>query len=185
MNRLIPSFIFLFLLFLIFNFPISFAQAEIFPGCKAGGESVCNILDAIDNSCFDACRILVSDCCNSSTINEYTICFNDLTSVISDADSFCSSIIFGVRKPVGVPGGGPGSLNETLNLLQKIAGWLFAFTIVIGVIAIIIAGIVYITSGGNVDRAKIAGKMVLYSVIGFLIAGLAWSILSVINSIIE
>ena len=90
-----------------------------------------------------------------------------------------------MRKPVGVPGGGPGSLNETLNLLQKIAGWLFAFTIVIGVIAIIIAGIVYITSGGNVDRAKIAGKMVLYSVIGFLIAGFAWSILSVINSIIE
>lgn len=185
MKRLILSFVFLSILFLIFNFSIPYAKAEIFPGCVSGGQSICNVLDIIDNSCYDACKTLVSDCCNSSTIADYTICFNDLTSVISDSDRFCSSIVFGVRKPVGIPGGGPGSLNETLDLLQRIAGWLFAFTIVIGVIAIIIAGIVYITSGGSEERTKIAGKMVLYSVIGFLVAGLAWSILSIINSILD
>ena len=54
--------------------------------------------------------------------------------------------------------------------LQTIFATIFLIVGAISVIFIIIAGIQYITSGGNPDKAKRAKDTILYAIIGLVVA---------------
>ncbi len=79
---------------------------------------------------------------------------------------------------------GPTTLQAVLQLLQNIAGWLFAFTVVGATVMIIFAGIMYVTSAGDSKRVQTATHTILYAVVGVVVAGLAWSIINVVGSIV-
>lgn len=89
----------------------------------------------------------------------------------------------GVTPPdPGVDTMGPSTLEELLKVLTDISGWLFTFAIIAGVAIIITAGLVYIFSGGNTERAGRALRILLYAIIGVAIAALAWAIINIISN---
>ena len=79
---------------------------------------------------------------------------------------------------------GISGLAELFNRIQNILGWVFAFALIIGVAMLIVGGIMYMIAGGNEDRAGAGIKMVIFAVVGIVIAGLAWSIVAIVNSIV-
>lgn len=79
---------------------------------------------------------------------------------------------------------GVSGLAELFNRIQNILGWVFAFALIIGVAMLIVGGIMYMVAGGNEERAGAGIKMVIFAVVGIVIAGLAWSIVAIVNSIV-
>ena len=76
---------------------------------------------------------------------------------------------------------GPTTLRAWFKIVQDVVGWLFTIAIIVGVAILIIAGIVYITSGGNTGRTGTAGKMVIYAIVGIAVAALAWAIVNLVG----
>jgi len=79
---------------------------------------------------------------------------------------------------------GISGLAELFNRIQNVLGWVFAFALIIGVAMLIVGGIMYMVAGGNAERAGVGIKMVIFAVVGIVIAGLAWSIVAIVNSIV-
>ena len=79
---------------------------------------------------------------------------------------------------------GISGLAELFNRIQNVLGWVFAFALIIGVAMLIVGGIMYMVAGGNEERAGVGIKMVIFAVVGIVIAGLAWSIVAIVNSIV-
>lgn len=71
---------------------------------------------------------------------------------------------------VGIPGGnGESLLTNILNLFYFITG-------VVAVVVIIVAGLMYAVSSGDVSRIARAKNMILYSVIGLIVIMSAFAI---------
>jgi len=74
-------------------------------------------------------------------------------------------------------------ISGFLDLLRMITKWLMVFGVAIGVIVIIVAGIMYLTSAGNTDRAAAATRSIAYAVIGIAVVLLAWGIVKIVISL--
>ena len=79
------------------------------------------------------------------------------------------------------PSTGPTTIKDWFGILVDVVGWIFTVTIVVGVAALIIGGLMYITAGGG-DRAKTAGKLIIYAVVGIAVAALAWAIVNLVGN---
>lgn len=75
--------------------------------------------------------------------------------------------------PPGVPGNFESAVMNATN-------WLLGFVGMIAVLVIVWGGINYIGSAGNEETAKTAKKTITYGIIGVVIAGFAYAIVSVI-----
>ena len=84
-----------------------------------------------------------------------------------------------IRGPSGVPTE-PSSLVSIINLIIKGLmgiGFLLAF------IYLLLAGISYITSNGEPAKVAAAQKKIIYAIIGMVVIGLSFAILSLIETI--
>jgi len=88
----------------------------------------------------------------------------------------------GPAVPSQVPTKGPTSVLQWYDIFQDVIGWIFVVAIVLGVLMLIIAGIMYMTAGGNQEKASKAVKMVMYALVGVAIAGLAWALVNVVGN---
>lgn len=86
------------------------------------------------------------------------------------------------ERPANAPTGGPQTLKEVFDIMQDIVGWLFVIGIIAGVGIIILAGIVYLFSSGDPDRARTATRMLVYAIIGIAIVALAWAIVNTVGN---
>ena len=68
--------------------------------------------------------------------------------------------------------------------IEKIIGFIFWIALAIVPIIIIIAGFLFLTSGGDPEKVQTAKKMILYACIGLVIILLAKGIISLIKSIL-
>src|SRR4051812_40919739 len=72
--------------------------------------------------------------------------------------------------PSQLPGQTPGGVDVSLpNLAQRLISVFIDVAIALAVFYLILAGIQYITSGGNPDRAKVARAMVINVIIGVIV----------------
>ncbi|MBD3238051.1 MAG: hypothetical protein GF332_00220 [Candidatus Moranbacteria bacterium] len=69
-------------------------------------------------------------------------------------------------------------VQNILNLLLSLLG-------MIGIISLIYAGVVYLTSGGNQERAETAKKQMIYSIIGLFVAIGSMIIVKQIDSLLK
>lgn len=76
------------------------------------------------------------------------------------------------------------SIQKFFDLFKTLIGWLLAFAILIGVVAIIFGGITYVTAGGNSERAGTAAKVVGYALLGIAIMVLAFALVNIIASLV-
>lgn len=77
---------------------------------------------------------------------------------------------------VGIPNTG---VSEN-TLLESVLSLVFFFFGIVATLTIIFAGIMYVTSEGNADKAKRAKNAILYGVVGLVVTLLAFSIVGFI-----
>jgi len=74
-------------------------------------------------------------------------------------------------------------LDGILCLVDKVILWLLDIGAVISFIMILYASIIYLTSYGEESKAETAKKTLIWSVIGVIVIGVAWSIMKVVEYI--
>ncbi|MFA5777571.1 MAG: hypothetical protein WC906_03975 [Parcubacteria group bacterium] len=72
----------------------------------------------------------------------------------------------------------PQLLLNILNFSLQIFG-------IIAIIALVVSGIIYLTSAGDEDRIKLAKKSVVYAIIGIVVALSGMIIIRTINGFLE
>ncbi len=94
--------------------------------------------------------------------------------VVASVLSFVPHIAHAIDVDVPDAAKGPSTqqiVNGIVNTLLWVAG-------VAAVIAIVVGGIMYITSAGDEKRVQSAKNTVLYAVVGMVVALLSWAIAS-------
>ena len=66
------------------------------------------------------------------------------------------------------------------GVVNTIVKWLLGFVGALAVLMIVIAGIMYLTSGGDEGRVEKAKQWLIYAIIGLIVALLGWVIVSTI-----
>jgi len=85
---------------------------------------------------------------------------------------------------MGTNQGAGGSGTDVAGIIQNIITFLLGFVGGLSVLMIIVAGIMYITSGGDEGRVDTAKKWLTYAIVGLVVALLGWVIVkTVINGL--
>lgn len=79
---------------------------------------------------------------------------------------------------------GPQTIGDFLALLDKLANWLFSILLIVAVVFIVYAAFKFVTAGGNPGEIEQARHMVLYAVIGIVIAVAAKGFVAVAKSFV-
>lgn len=90
------------------------------------------------------------------------------------------SVTLGPGTPV--PKSSLTNVSSIFTLFQNVIGWVFVVAIALAVLVLIVAGIMYMTAGGDQAKASKAMKLVMYALIGVAIAALAWALINVIGN---
>jgi len=71
---------------------------------------------------------------------------------------------------IGLAGGATAPDVPIWGALDSIINWLFGILIVVAIIFFIIAAFQFVTGGGDPEKVDSARKMVLYGIIGLIVA---------------
>ena len=94
--------------------------------------------------------------------------------------------IFSLLFPFGALGQ-PRYIDQSRNMLQlwngliTLSNWLFSFLVVAGVIGVVVSGYMFVSSGGDANKAASARQMLLYSLVGVLVASFAWALITFVS----
>lgn len=80
--------------------------------------------------------------------------------------------------------GGPTSVSGVWDLLCTLFGWLFIGVMFVAVVYIVLAAYNYLTAAGDGKKVEKANHMLLYAVIGVVVAVLARNIPKIAASIV-
>lgn len=72
-----------------------------------------------------------------------------------------------------------------LGVINTIAKWIYTIILVLSVIMILFAAFSYLTAGGDQAKVKKASQMLIYAVVGIVVAILAFSISSIVTGIVK
>ena len=78
------------------------------------------------------------------------------------------------------PGIGGNGDVQILAVIVKIVEWLLGFVGALAVLMIIVAGIMYLTSGGDEGRVENAKRWLIYAIVGLIVALLGWVIVNTV-----
>jgi hypothetical protein len=78
----------------------------------------------------------------------------------------------------------PTTVSGWLGILQKIATWFYSIILAISVFMILMAGFNYLTAGGDQAKVKKASQMLIYAIVGIVVAIIAFSISKVVTSVV-
>ena len=102
---------------------------------------------------------------------------------------FAPEIVFGQYNVPITGGGATGSpglpVGTPEGILLGIMNWLLTIIGVIGVIAFVIAGIIYLTAAGDDSKAKTAKQAMTYSIIGMIVALMGYVIIQAVDAMLN
>ena len=70
-----------------------------------------------------------------------------------------------------------------LNIIYRITDWLFFILIAMSVLFVLIAGFLFLTSGGNPDRTLAARNYIIYAIVGIAVALMARAVPGIVKAI--
>jgi len=79
----------------------------------------------------------------------------------------------------------PLNTNDLTGLFVSIANWVAGIAATLAVLLIIIAGLQYIFSGGDVDKIEKANRTIKWSLIGLIVIIMSWSLLKTILELLN
>lgn len=88
-----------------------------------------------------------------------------------------NSGFFGLFNPLNVRAGSGNAQQQFTAVLTFVINWVLAIVAVIAFVYLIIAGVNYITAGGDADKATKARTGILNAIIGIVVVVLAFFIL--------
>jgi len=62
------------------------------------------------------------------------------------------------------------NIGEVANKLCTVFNWIFTFALILSFVFIVVAGIKYMTAGGNAEKVKEVHKTLLWVVVGIAVA---------------
>ena len=75
--------------------------------------------------------------------------------------------------------------NESVaDIVIKVINWLLGILAALAVLVLIIAGIMYILSGGDEGKVETAKTWIIYAIIGLIIALLGYVIVSIVSNLV-
>ncbi len=77
------------------------------------------------------------------------------------------------------------SAADVIQIIVNITNFIWSVFMIITVIAFLVAGFFYITAAGDPNKVARANKMVLYSIIGVVVALLSGGMVALIQSFLE
>jgi len=80
--------------------------------------------------------------------------------------------------------GNPAGVTSLFDVINLTGDWIFTFAIVIGPILLVVAGIIFMTAGGDPGRISTARRIILWTVIGFLIILLSKGLIVVLRGLL-
>jgi len=87
-----------------------------------------------------------------------------------------------------LPSGGfdnPLKANDFTEIFVSIANWIAGIVATVAVLLIVIAGLQYIFSGGDVDKIEKANRTIKWSLIGLIVIIMSWSLLKTILELLN
>jgi len=78
----------------------------------------------------------------------------------------------------------PAGATSLFDVINVTGDWIFSFAIVIGPLLLVVAGIIYMTAGGDPGRISTAKRIILWTIIGFIIILLSRGLIVVLRSIL-
>jgi len=94
--------------------------------------------------------------------------------------SFCAINIASAQWALPDPDIFKLSSADPADIIHELTIWLLGLVVAIGILAIIWAGINYVSSGGDVEQATTAKKIIKYALLGIIIAGVAYALVDVL-----
>ena len=76
-------------------------------------------------------------------------------------------------------------LGGWLGVINTIAKWIYTIILVVSVIMILMAAFNYLTAGGDQAKVKKASQMLIYAVVGIVVAILAFSISTIVTGLVK
>jgi hypothetical protein len=73
---------------------------------------------------------------------------------------------------------------DLFNMLAQVANYLFWILLAVSIIVIVYAGILFVTASGNTEQVEKARGIILYAVVGIIVAMLAYAIRTFLLSMI-
>ncbi len=70
---------------------------------------------------------------------------------------------------------------DIVEVITRIITFLLTFLAALAVLIILVAGVMYITSGGDEGKVETAKNWILYAIIGLIIALLGWVIVNIVS----
>lgn len=105
----------------------------------------------------------------------------------SDCSEYCSSL--SGDDPFQSPANqvcicNPLSTDKFEDIIDNLINFIFNIAIVLTPLMVIVGGFLFVTAAGNVKQIDQAKKLILYTVIGFLVVLLSKGIVVIINQIL-
>lgn len=73
---------------------------------------------------------------------------------------------------------------DVASILNAILDWGLGILLVLGVLAFVVAGILYITAGGDEDRIKTAKSVMVFAIIGIVVGLLGMIVVNTIQGLL-
>ncbi len=91
--------------------------------------------------------------------------------------------------PVGAPdtlgtSGGVSTASDLVTLILGLVNWFAWFVALVAVIFGLYAGVLFISGGGDEAKLEKAKKILIYAIVGIIVAILAFSIVAISKSIV-
>lgn len=83
------------------------------------------------------------------------------------------------------PEGGDLPTATPTEILQEVLKWLMGIVALVSALVIVIAGIMWAMAGGDEDRQGKARKLLISGVIGLIIAGAAYGLVTVVMGLLQ
>ncbi len=77
-----------------------------------------------------------------------------------------------------------GGTRTVISIIRQVISFFLTFLAALAVLVILIAGIMYITSGGDEGKVETAKKWIIYAIIGLIIALLGWVIVNIVSNVV-
>jgi hypothetical protein len=79
----------------------------------------------------------------------------------------------------------PAGISNFTTIIRSLLNYLLIFIGIAAVLGFVVAGIMYITAAGDEDRVKSAKNMMLYSIIGIVVALIGYAVVNLVFGIMK
>jgi len=94
-------------------------------------------------------------------------------------------VVENVGVPTTLPNMNNTDANTIVRTIKNLRNWLAGILMIIAVAIILIGAFLYMTSGGDSTKTKAARGWIVGGVVGIVIAGFAFGIVSIVSNLIQ